>query len=168
MAKVNLKKELKPLTDAINDWTCKNFGLKTKLGEDFQALVEKKTIYYALVVCEEGNNTFLKDVAIRYPDVKADYFLWCLMHEIGHCMTDDMWTEEEQDWYATRLETINSDDFPDTEERSFWYYSLPNEFFATRWAGEYMMSYPKEVAKFWNKIQPMILEFYEKFGLTNE
>lgn len=168
MAEVNLKKELKPLTKTINDWTCKNFGIKTKLGEDFQAVVEKNTIYYALVVCEEANNTFLEDVAVRFPQIKADYFLWCLMHEIGHCMTDDEWTEEEQERFAMQIEMMKSPDCPDTKEKSYWYYSIPNEFFATRWAGEYMTAHPKKIAKFWNKIQPMILEFYEKFSLTNE
>ena len=163
---MGIKKELKPITKAINEWTMKNFGIRTNLGTDFGALPTKNEIYYTLVVGTQDAETFMEDVSTRFPDLKADYFLWCLMHEIGHCMTDDEWTEDEQNRFDEQLKRMT--EIENTREKSFWYYSMPNEFFATRWAGEYMEVHPKKIKKFWNKIQPMILEFYLKNNLTNE
>ena len=163
---MGIKKELKPITKAINKWTMKNFGVKTVLNTDFCAWCDEQKIGYSLFVGIQDAETFLTDVSTRYPEIKADYFLWCLLHEIGHCMTDDLWTEEEQERFDEQLERMT--EIENTKEKSYWYYSMPNEFFATRWAGDFMMAHPKKIAKFWNKIQPMILKFYEKNNLTNE
>lgn len=153
-------KGIKNLTKEINKWTQKNFGIKTVLNEDFCAWCDEFKIGYTLVVCSQDAETFLEDVSMRYPDIKADYFLWCLLHEIGHCMTDEMWSEEEQERFDAELERMT--EIENTKDKSYWYYSIPNEFFATRWAGDYMTAHPKKIAKFWNKIQPKILEIYEK------
>ena len=103
---MGIKKELKPITKAINKWTKKNFGIKTILNVDFCAWCEEKKIGYSLMVCTQDAETFLEDVSTRFPELKADYFLWCLMHEIGHCMTDNEWTEEEQERFDIQLQRM--------------------------------------------------------------
>ena len=39
--------------------------------------------------------------------VNADIFLWALMHEIGHCMTEDMWTDEEREYFNYQKDIIH-------------------------------------------------------------
>jgi hypothetical protein len=81
-------------------------------------------------------------------------------------MTDYLWTDGEQERFSNEL--VRMTEVDDTKEKSYWYYSMPNEFFATRWAGQYMTNHPQKVAKLWNKIQPKILKFYQKYNLTND
>ena len=58
--------------------------------------------------------------------------------------------------------------YSDTDLRNNWYHCLPDEFFATRWAGNYMRKHPKKIAKFWAEMQAEIIKFYKKNGLLEE
>lgn len=160
------KKDLKKITKILNEFTQKEFGVKTKIGKEFLAYPDDDEINYSLIVGTINIQTFLEDAETRFPTVKADIFLWCFFHEIGHCMTDYLWTDGEQERFSNEL--VRMTEVEDTKEKSYWYYSMPNEFFATRWAGQYMTDHPQKVAKLWNKIQPKILKFYQKYNLTND
>ena len=86
-------KGIKKIDRIINNFT-KNFNIKADLGEEFLAYCDDRLINYTLVIDEADINYFIEDAEKRFPDVQADIFLWSLMHEIAHIMTDDMWTEE--------------------------------------------------------------------------
>ncbi len=160
MAKI---KGLKKINKIINEFTIKNFGVTAEIGTDFQAYCNSKHITYALVMTSESINYFKADAETRFPQVKADIFLWCLMHEIGHCMTDETWTIEEQAYFDCQKETLTGveDDF----SRYSWYHAIPDEYFATKYAGNFMTKHPKKMAKFWAKLGPALMIFYEKNGL---
>ena len=163
-------KGIKRINRIINEFTWRNFHVKAKLHTDFLAHCEEKIIGYTLVVGQNDVEFFIEDAEKRFPNINADPFLWLLMHEIGHCMTDGMWTEAELERFAEQKEKMTEveDEGFLLEIKNDWYHSVPDEYFATRWAGEYMTKYPKKIAKFWNKLQPEIIKFYIMNGLFNE
>lgn len=160
MAKI---KGLKRINRIINDFTQKNFGVTAETGVEFQAFCEGKLINYAFVFSEEDTRFFEEDATKRFPDIHAEIFLWCLFHEIGHCMTDHIWTELDNEYFEQMAEKIYY--IPDDDLRNDCYHCLPDEYVATNWAGNYMRKHPKKVAKFWAELQPAILRMYQKNGL---
>lgn len=156
-------KGLKKVTKRINKFTQKNFGLTSVCGVDFRTYPAHKEIHFCFVIPQADIDYYLNDVAERYPQVQADIFLWCLMHEIGHCMTDEIWSEEETAYFKNQKEMLAY--LEDDEMRNAWYHALPDEYLATRWAANYMIHNSKKIAKFWRKLQADLVEFYEKNGL---
>lgn len=157
-------KGAKRLEKVVNKFTMKNFGVTAKLGTEFLAYCGKQKIHFALVMSEDDVSYYLNDVADRYPNIQADIFLWCLLHEIGHCKTDYLWSEEENIYFTEQkemLEYVEND-----EMRNAWYHAIPDEYFATKWAGEYMSHHPKKIKKFWDTLQKELFKFYKKNGLT--
>lgn len=157
-------KGLNRINKIINDFTQKNFGVTAELNAEFQAFCGSKVINYTLFYDEDSRKFFMDDAEARFPDVKADIFLWCLMHEIGHCMTDDAWTEADTNFFLN----IRDEYLPfveDDQMRYDLYHALPDEFIATNWAGNYMRKHPKKIAKFWAELQPAIIRMYKKNGV---
>ena len=159
-------KGIKNLTKEINKWTQKNFGIKTVLNEDFCAWCDEFKIGYTLVVCSQDAETFLEDVSTRYPDIKADYFLWCLLHEIGHCMTDYLWTSEDEDYFMDTKDRLDDVFGTDVELKNEWYHKIGDEYMATKWAGEYMIAHPKKMKKFCRKMNEVMGIFCKKNKIT--
>lgn len=155
---------LEKVEKVINDFTKKNFDLLAVCGNDFRAYPTTKEIHFAFEIPEDDINYYLEDVAYRYPQIRADIFLWCLMHEIGHCMTDEMWSEEESEYFESQKEMLAY--IEDDEMRNAWYHALPDEFLATRWAGEYMVEHTPEIAEFWHKLQETLFTFYLENNLA--
>lgn len=158
-------KGLKKVDKVINKFT-KSFGIKADLGTDFQAFCNGCVINYTLAIEKEDIDYFIADAEARYPDINADIFLWCLLHEIGHILTDDFWTDEELEYFEEQKEMLTA--YEDDDLRNNWYHCIPDEFFATRWAGEYMRKHPKKIAKFWKELQTELIKFYKKNELTEE
>lgn len=158
MAKV---KGLKKLNKIINEFTKENFGVKAKLGSEFLAYPQIQTINYAIASSTEDINFFITDAIAKYPHIQADPFLWLLLHEIGHCQTDAIFTEEESEYFNNRKEELEY--IQDDQLRNDYYHCLPDEFLATRWAANYMINHQKKLTKFWkNKLQPALIDFYTK------
>lgn len=155
-------KGLKKIDKIINEFTAQ-FGVTTDLDTEFEAFCDQMKIGYTLVYGEMDKDFFIEDAQMRYPEIKADIFLWCLLHEIGHCLTEGLWTEEEREYFWAQKEACAY--MRDDKDRNDWYHACPDEFFATKWAGDYMRNHPKKVAKFWNKLQPAIMNMYIKNGL---
>lgn len=163
MAKV---KGIKKLTETINEWTMKNFGVTAVFGTDFQALPSNKIIQFTVLVDEDMNEVFLTDAEARFPEVHAHLFLWLLMHEIGHCMTDDIWDGDDEIYFAHMRERLD-DYFPcDVYAKNEWYHAIGDEYFATKWAGCYMMEHPKKMSKFNEKINKAMIKFCRKNAIT--
>lgn len=159
-------KGIKKVDKIINDFTQKNFGVTARFDTEFEAFCDngRRLIGYTFLATENGEGQFIDDAIKRYPNVNADIFLWALMHEIGHCMTEDMWTDEEREYFNYQKDIICEADV-DENEMNAWYHVCPDEFTATRWAGEYMTKHPRKMKKFWTELQTALIQMYVKNGL---
>lgn len=159
-------KGIKKIDKIINEFTMKNFGVTARFDTEFEAFCDegRKLIGYTLITTEGGEGQFIEDATRRYPEINADIFLWALMHEIGHCMTEDMWTPEEREYFYYQKDMIYEMEVEE-EGMNAWYHACPDEFFATKWAGDYMRNHPKKMKKFWNELQVAMLQMYKKNNL---
>lgn len=155
-------KGIEKINNIINELT-EEFGIHAELGEDFSALCAENKITYTLVCTDEAKQYFLADVEARYPEIKADIFLWCLLHELGHCMTDDMWSVAEDDYFWMQKDRCS--EIEDDEARYAYYYAIPDEFFATKWAGDFMLENIEYLGEFWQRLQAAIIMCYIENGV---
>lgn len=164
---------LEKIEDIINRFLKKEFKITAELSEEFQAFIPERIVNYTFAPTSECVQNFIPDAEHRYPGITADPFLWLLFHEVGHIMTENMWTQDERNYFNDQKRKyfyIGDETEEELQEASFAYideellsdiyHAMPDEFMATRWAGDYMVKNGRKVAKFWAKLQPAILEFY--------
>lgn len=124
------------------------FHCTAKAGIDFCYYPELNQIEYCFVISNKDKTDFLNSIEIWQPTVQADCFLWSLLHELGHHMTEDILTEQE----------IAQSEREKTKGN---YYKAMDEIYATLWAIEYTETHVKTLMQFWNTLQPLILNFYK-------
>ena len=157
-------KGYKRIRKVVNEFTS-TFGIRAEWGEEFQALPTDKIITFTVIVDEDMNEVFLADAENRFPAVHANLFLWLLMHEIGHCMTDALWTMDDEEYFKKAKDKLN-EYFDTSENINEWYHKIPDEYMATKWAGEYMTCHPKKMKKFNKKMNEAMKNFCEKNDIT--
>jgi len=157
-------KGLKRIDKVINDFT-KQFGITAFIDpiNGFQAYTTEMKVSYTLFVDEEWLDCFANEANTRYEGINANPFLWGIMHEIGHCMTD-IWDFEDEKFFEQMKKKL--DNFETAEEINTWYHVLPDEYFATRWAADFMWTHPKKMRKFCEKMNKAIQNFCEKNNFT--
>lgn len=158
-------KGYKRIRKVVNEFTS-TFGIRAEWGEEFQALPTDKIITFTVVVDEDMNEVFLADAENRFPAIHANLFLWLLMHEIGHCMTDYLWTMDDEDYFMKAKDRL--DDFfeTDVESKNEWYHKIGDEYMATKWAGEYMMAHPKKMKRFCRRMNKAMEIFCKENNIT--
>ena len=114
---------------------------------------------------EVDSERLIKDVEDEFNDVHADIFLWSLLHEVGHHETWDDLTNEEMSLSQEMKYAISECENLRPNDRDKIYFYIPDEYLATEWAAQYMRDNVQEVTKFWNTLQPLILNFYKKHGI---
>ncbi len=159
-------KGIEKVEKIINNFTAQ-FGVTAMFDTEFEAFCDEKKVGYTLIGTSESNGNFIEDAVKRYPEVNADIFLWALMHEIGHCLTDYQWTEAEKEYFWMQKDAISESEV-DWEYMNTWYHAIPDEFAATQWAGEFMRNHPKKMARFWKKLQKALMDMYNENGLLGE
>lgn len=141
------------------------FDLTAELGTDFDYCFLENKIHYALVVGDISSKLFIENAEARFPEARADIFLWSLLHEIGHSETlDDLEDGVEELCMEIKRELSEHADWS-IEHRHMVYFNCPDEYAATDWAGEYIIAHNNELAIFWNKLQKAINNFYELNGV---
>ena len=161
-------KGTKAILKVVNEFT-QSFGIKAVWGEEFIAMPSDMKIRFTVVIDNALHKCFLEDCERRFPEVHAHIFLWLLMHEIGHCMTTDAW-EVDDTWYFLKAKKklrryiMNGSDDIDTitYHLNEIYHAFPDEFLATKWAGEYMGNHPKKMQKFNKKLNKAMIKFIQK------
>ena len=148
-----MKKEITAITEILNDFL-KPFDCVSNFGETFGFYSISNTVEFALTVKDVHDKTFMDFVTKRYPDIRADIFLWSFLHEVGHHETENDFDDDEWENYMRAI--FNCED--DME-----YYHLSIECAATDWAGNYMRTHTDEVSALWKKLQPAIMNFYKSF-----
>ena len=146
---------LQKITDTLNSFL-EPFECEAVAGTDFSFWIGSNTIEYTLVVSEVHIQSFIDFTSKLFPNIKADPFLWSIMHEIGHRETEDDFEDEEWEEYQNTVSDLKSGKDDET------YYNLPIEYAATYWAGNYMTEHVEEVATLWNKLKPLIAQFYRE------
>ncbi len=146
------------IKDIINDFTEK-FGCRAlpayALGlNEFYYCISIETVVYVYKFSPrfKQDRDFMNSVKMHNPKVKLNHFMWALLHEVGHHMTEDTFDEEEKD-------RINKKRFRVMKTQAIHpYYRLPDEWAATEWAVTYANAHAEEVKNLWEKI----------YALTNE
>lgn len=135
----------------------KPFGCKVKMDTDFAYYPEQKLLTWSPFVMNKADRYFNEYVQDNYPDIEADIFLWSLLHEVGHHMTYNIWSDDEFEnaekikfWAETQLQEKL---VTPTQERLCYlmYFSTCDEEQATKWAADYMDSHFERVEKFWKE-----------------
>lgn len=158
-------KGINEINNTINEFL-KPFDLTAELGTDFDYCFFENKIHYTLVVGDLSSTLFMQNAEARFPDVHADVFLWSLLHEVGHNETIDDLEDETED-FCREIKNHLFDNNLSIESIHEIYFNCPDEMAATDWAGEYLMNHSKEIAAFWNKLQPLIKNFYELNKIEN-
>jgi len=142
------------------------FGCKSEMNTDFAYYPNEQIITWSIFMTEKSDRYFQKYVNKAFPDIEADSFLWSLLHEIGHHMTYNEWTEEKLDLLkATKADAELKAKKPETEKLGYYlYFTAEDEWHATTWAAEYMRENSEEVKNFWLKF----VEVYNNFLLINK
>lgn len=125
-----------------------------KMGTDFEVILDKYTIYpklyWAPVTSIEDADSFVEFCIHINPYIKADIFLLCFFHEIGHIKTQQC-----AELYESASKVMKNY----AKRDKFYYYMAPVERMATEWGLDYMENHWGEVAEFWNELRPELIDF---------
>lgn len=152
----------KALTRCINEFLSQ-FGVKATLTDDFCYWHHKNFIEYTLFTTAKCTKDFMASVERCNPIVKADEFLWSLLHEVGHHYTMDSIDKDTYEEIWEIKAEIEKGKIP-----AYKYYDLLDERLATEWAVKYANTHTEELSKFWEKCQDKILKFYLANGVVDE
>ncbi len=141
------------------------FDLTAELGTDFDYCFLENKIHYALVVGDISSKLFIENAEARFPEAHADIFLWSLLHEIGHSETLDDLEDGVEKLCMEIKRGLNEHTGWSIEHRHTIYFNCPDEYAATDWAGEYIITHNNELTIFWNKLQKAINNFYKLNGV---
>lgn len=147
---------IKIITDTLNDYL-KPFGLKSEMDYDFAYYWQDDLVTYSLLDLPECSDLFLLDAESRFPLIHAPFFIWAIHHEIGHSKTyDDLTDEEIAESYNIKKKCYD-------ENNKMLYYTAPDEYAATEWAGNYIMNHAEAISKLWNVISDVIIKLKETY-----
>ena len=151
----------KELEKCITDFVAP-FGLTAVLDTDFAYYYANDTVTFSIFYFGAYED-FLLDAESRFPRINGvSPFIWSLLHEIGHHETWDELTEEEIDESMQIKESIDVDD----HASRMIYYTCPDEYAATDWAGHYIETHREKVEEFWYKVLLALKKFYASNNIT--
>ena len=131
-----------------------DFDCKVAMATDFAYYWEEELITYSLVVSERMNKMFLDFAKRKGLKVDCGIFILSFFHELGHHLTIDDLTEEEEEECEAVKDTLTDND-ADCEK----YFSLLDEWLATSWAIDYINNNVDEIRELAEKVQRAIDTF---------
>ncbi len=136
----------------------KPFGVKVAMYEQF--LYCEGRVFFTLFedpyIGEHHRGWIAKNYGMRMNS--GAYFLFSLLHEVGHHMTIKNMTEEDLNYETFCRNALSyADGTP--EEINEAYFNLPAEILATEWALNYMVKNPLWCKKAYGKILKAIRHF---------
>ena len=158
------EKDLDAIKNVINDFLLP-FELNCEIGTDFSYYYNDNLVEVSLVTIDRASKNFLDFVEKEFNFIHADIFLWSLLHEIGHHETLDDLDDDAYELSQEIKRNLQTDNNIKDEVRDYIYFNLYDEYIATEWAANYMEEHYQEVKEFWNKLQPLILNFYKKYEI---
>ena len=143
------------------------FGIKHVYCTDsFFYMPESKTVCFTVL------NYSTDDELIKFIDEKYDtnirpwYFIFCLLHEVGHHMTVDQLTDEDMAFEIAARKMILPLFGDEVETRNSLYFDLPAEDLANRWAIEYIANHAEECWAFQCKCFKIMQHIFKKKSFT--
>ena len=147
------------LSRYLSRW-CKNHGFDVSVRHDteFAFWLNKNVVTYSFLVSDFHDKTFIKVFKKQGLNYDCDVFILSFFHELGHYETEDEWSERQFEKFMKQKEDLDAD-----KKADLWkYYYIPDEIRATQWAVDYINENAEEIAEFWQKVKPLILEVYDE------
>lgn len=134
-------------------------------GTSYRYEINEDTIYWSFFTNEASKRQdkyFIKFFEKELNCKSMDIVIYSLLHELGHKMTIDQFTELEFDSYLAKVDEIEEMD--DTEDKNFLYFNLPLERAASEWARDFINTYYEEIQKWFNEVfMPIVNEIIIDF-----
>ena len=154
---------------AFNHWL-KKYGFETRVrgvDEDF-FWYHDNTISYSFFFPEESAENWvelMKELQCQYD---IDLFYSAFLHELGHGHTYDQFDEEEIEEYQETCRLIREEPSTFSETLEYVYTHLPVEYEATRWAVNYINTYPDRVKELVDIVGKAVRLFYSLNDVVDE
>lgn len=135
------------------------------LHQDFCYYSETNTITFAPISMGELEQIHIDWIMKKYERDYSDpfiYWLFSLLHEIGHAMTIEELTDEDWAFENEMREILANDWIDDDIEVSHIYFTLPAEILATEWAIKTMDQNEIWTNKKLRKVYESFRHFYKK------
>lgn len=137
----------------------KKFGVKkASIGDTFFYLNGKISYSVYAYDDDEQHIQFINDT--YGIDVRPFYFLFSILHEVGHHMTVPDLTEEDLAFEIFARDAVLP--LVENEDTNDLYFRLPAEDMANRWALEYILNHTEECWKFQRKCYAIMRHLFKK------
>lgn len=159
------------LTEILQKFV-KKFGCDIEMGAEFCYHYDDSLIEYSLILPTFSDKVWKEYVLKTFNYKIENIFMFSLLHEIGHHMTYDFYTEKEcntENKYIEKIEkelarsTSNAKD----KRLNLEYFNLPMERTATQWAVRYYKKHKIEMNLLWRKFKRELKNFYKINGLKD-
>lgn len=147
---------------------CKKFGVSKVICDDEFSYSPNTEIVNYTVFDFNTDDLFIKLVNEKYGvNIEPFYFIFSLLHEVGHHMTLEDLTEEEvmNDIFCRQVIIPQMEN---DEECMQAYINLTAEDMATSWAIDYIDTHIKECIEIQNKIYKLVNHIYKKKSFQKE
>lgn len=158
-------KNVEQLEKVVTDFVSQ-FGCTAEFGSDFSYYYDLDKVQFSLLMGDVDDRTFMEFVEKNFPGVNCNIFIWSLLHEVGHHMTKDLWTDEEQEQFDEDKDHLRNlsecEEFLDEENWAgicHMYYEILDERVATAWAADYIYFHEKELKEFWRSWLEVLWDF---------
>ena len=149
----------------------KPFGIdKAECSTEYAYYRNSERISFKLTEDTLEDRWFMEFVKERFGYNVKYPFIFSLLHEVGHHMTDDDLDDMTYDFCEGEKAYIDSEmqtatDIKTCKALEWKYFGLPDEILATTWAVDYMKSHPVKIERMWNEILVALEKFYRKNGV---
>ena len=153
-------KGVRKLNKVVNAFA-KQFGVKFHLGTQFEISNTTNDAWYAVVLSDNYTEYYRSSVK-EISNENIPIFLMSFLHEIGHYVTKEFFTEDEMDdEWLMKDEIQEKYDGEACKEYAYEYFSLPMEQEATNWGVAYFKLHAKECMEFYNKFLTELYHFFK-------
>ena len=168
---MNKVKGIEKLTEILQKFV-KKFGCDIEVGEEFSYYYDDALINYSLIIPVFSDKVWKEYVLKTFNYKIKNIFMFSLLHEIGHHMTYDLYTEKDckkEDETIKKIEKALacSTSYATDKNLNLAYFNLPMEKTATKWAVRYYKTHSLEMELLWRKFKRELKKFYKINGLKD-
>lgn len=171
--KQKLPRRIKKLAKIVNRFT-KKFDITAQFDSDFYAFPDYNTINFSIIKVADCDiifydcisKIFYKKTHCRLTYNPIDSFLFSILHEIGHCLTECFISEEERDFIDDYKEALDDKLASCNGHDKVWkylnydYYACQDEKLANEWAVDYFLTHKEECYKFIARVKKCLEKIY--------